>query len=130
MLEHTIENYLTETFHKPVSKDIGQSKMEKVIGYAIDYIDASSIEAGYQTLDVHMVVFYRCENGYDELGFLSRMLKAAKNTENIKKGHFTKREVVEAKEGRTMIVSKEIQLTVTLEVDLVKEPIKAIQWED
>ena len=134
MIEQKIRAFLTETFKLPVVRDIGQTKVEQCISYHIERCEVNNTSTGEQSIAAELVVMYRAQAGYDQLGFMSYMLGKARSSDTVTLGSFSCVEEVDrdaaTDSGRATIVAKRVQLKILIQRDVEKEIIKQINWDE
>lgn len=123
-----IEEFLRAAFNLPVVKDLGQTKIERVISYRVTNNKLVSRANSTQTLQLSIDVSLRAENGYDSTGWLGAKLSQAYGSKECKLSYISPTESVEYISPTEVIFTNPITLTCIAAMDVKKEVIKSINW--
>lgn len=124
-----IEEFLHDVFGLPVVKDLGQTKIERVIEYRVTANKTVSRQESTQTMQPTVSVSLRAENGYDSMGWLNAKLSAARSEKECKLIFTSPNESVEYISPTEVIFTCSITLLCAVQMDVVKERIKKINVE-
>lgn len=80
MITATIEEYLHQTFQKPVVYGLGQTSTTGSIEYSISDLKVQTRADFSQTVYATVSVYMRNDNGFDSIGYLSAKISASKTT--------------------------------------------------
>lgn len=125
-----IEEFLHDAFDLPVVKDLGQTKVERVISYRVAANKTVSRRESTQTLQMGVNVSLRAENGYDSSGWMFAKLSEARSEKDCELTFTSPNESVEYISPTEVIFTTSITLKCTVQMDVKKEVIKSINWSE
>jgi hypothetical protein len=132
MVNDRIRGYLKAAFNPlPVVDDVGQTKTVQSVSFNIEAeIKVNIKKDSHQDLIIPVTVFFRSENGYEAIGYLShKIANAPRTSEGLTVDSVEAAETIEYVEKTQIILSKNIIVHIRANYDEVREVIKSIELE-
>lgn len=129
MIRSTIHEWLSATFGVVVVEDITQEKVEKAISYDLTGapINIRIMSDTSMTFEFSMSIQFRCPNGFAGIGWISETLNKTQNRPTgFNMVSSTGTESVEYSSKSEMIISKSVNVNITIERNKVRELIKCV----
>lgn len=123
-----IEEFLHAAFSLPVVPDLGETRVEKAIGYRITQNRTATHSQGMQRQLITMRVSLRAPNGIDMTGFINAKLSQAIGEPDCKVLQVSSLETIEYPSNTEQIYTVVVFMAVTMPMNIKKERIKSINW--
>lgn len=127
---NVLEEALGAIFQLPIVHNIGETKVERAIGYEIQSDRIRTFPDHRQVHMVTLMLTLRSENGYDALGWMGQKMAAGPGSGvNWKLVQTDGNEVVDYVNMGEIHITTGLYLELTVLHDQVKEHIQTIQME-